>query len=249
MSITKFVIYHQPRTGSTMLWGILGNHPEIYCERELFHQKYERDAGFCYSQYNSAKEYLETFYPLIQTCHKAFGFKLQGYQAQDDDMNDVRDYLRSQNFKYIIPYRMNKLDQFISQSVAKKRDIWQRWVETPYGEKKDDPEFEVMKVHVTEKDFYNWYRWDRNLTSQIEDNVKGKEVLNVTYERFLQDRENQTNRILDFLGVTPMPLEAKTKKAREKPLREWIANYEEACEIHDSIATPHEIEYRIEHEQ
>ena len=259
MSLTKFVIYHQPRTGSTMLWGILGNHPQILCEREIFHHVYEKGRGYDYTKYTTASEYLETvFHPMIEPKHRAFGFKLQAYQARSNmpkdtspegELLDIRDYLRENNYKVIVPYRLHKLEQYISQKVAKAQDIWQRWTLTPDGQKRDDPEFQIMRINVEEADFSGWYNWDKKMQQKIETEIEGMDVLRVTYERVLKDWEGQINRMLAFVNVEQVSgLKAKTKKARERPLWEWIENYEEACMIHDKYATPYEIEYRIEHE-
>lgn len=258
MSLTKFVIYHQPRSGSTMLWGILGNHPQIYCEREIFHQQFEKTTNYCYSKYKSAKEYLETFfYPMIDSKQRAFGFKLQGYQARpnlpdpETELTDVREYIRSEGYKIIIPYRLNKLDQFVSMKVAWMRNRWQAWEGVvPWADgTQHEPPFQTERITVTAADFNEWYKWDRDMIATIEKESQGLEVLRVTYERILVDWECQINRMLRFLNVEEVSgLKAKTRKAREGTLRDWIENYDEACEIHDAIADPYEIEYRIEHQ-
>lgn len=35
----RFVIYGQGRSGSSLLLDLIGSHPEVYCESEIFHRK------------------------------------------------------------------------------------------------------------------------------------------------------------------------------------------------------------------
>lgn len=256
-SLTKFVISHQPRSGSTLIWGILSNHPQIYCEREIFHQRFDKHQNYCYANYKSAKEYIETFYSMIDSKQKAFGFKLQGYQARpnlpdpETELIDIRDLIHQENYKVIIPYRLNKLDQFVSMKIAFMHDVWQSWQGVlPWADgTHNDPPFKNEKVVVNEQEFKKWYKWEKDLIATIEREAEGLETLRVTYERFLVDWEGQINRMLRFLNVEEVSgLKPKTRKAREGTLRDWIENYDEACEIHDAIADPYEIEYRIEHQ-
>jgi len=261
MSIIKFAICHQPRTGSTMLWGVLGHHPQVLCLAELFHQRYHKypdQIGYhqfktCYSEHATAKSYLEKILSEnVKPEHLAVGFKLQGYQARTHEhpdplgeLTDVRDYIREQGYKIIIPFRRNRMEQYTSQSVAIKTDLWQRFTELPDGTERNDGPADVIKIHVTEDHFRGWYTWDQNYVEKIKRETQGLDTLEVFYEDFLDDWDNQTNRILDFLGVFRMgSLRPKSRKLREQPLHEWIENYDEACEIHDRICTPEEVEYR-----
>lgn len=244
-----------------MLWGVLGNHPQILCLSELFHQRYHKypnQLGFdqfhtCYSQFKTAKEYLdEIFKREIKPEHQAVGFKLQGYQARRHghpdpvgELTDIRDCIREEGYKIIMPFRRNKLEQFVSQRVAIETDLWQRFTELPDGVKVNHGPAKVQQIRASESLFQHWYNWEKNNIQMMRDETQGLEVLDVFYEDFISDWDGQTNRILDFLGVFRMgSLQPKTKKLRERPIHEWVENYEEACEIHDSICTSEEVEYR-----
>jgi hypothetical protein len=52
-------------------------------------------------------------------------------------------------------------------------------------------------------------------------------TISVFYEDCLTDWDNQMRRIQAFLGVTSLQLKPTTFKARTRPLKDWVENWDE----------------------
>lgn len=254
----KFVVYHTARTGSTMLSSALSEHSQVHGEKEIFHQRFYKYEGASYSKYKTAKDYIEKeFYPKLKSHHKAFGFKLQSYQAMKErhpdpegELIDLRDYLIENDYRFIVIYRLNKLDQFVSQLYAHTNDHWHRYIE---DDKSEPPRIELKEKMVVErKRFANWYYWNREQEDIIYRDLKKinhENVMKVVYEDLTLDWSRYMDYICDWLDIDREVIRPTTWKSRDVPVSDWIENYDELIEIHDEICSPHEVYYRIKNEK
>jgi len=202
----RFVIYHQARTASTMIQSALNTHPQIICEEELFHQNYDRNPN------QNAREHVDAV--LFNRTAEAIGFKLQGYQATDE----INALLRDDNYRAILPYRRNRLEQFVSALVAIELNRWVR---------RDEDEFPLVKVRVEPSAFWEWVKWNEDHEAGARRAVEGLPTISVFYEDVVADWDNQLNRLQTFLGVEPVQLKPTTLKARTRPLKDWVENWDE----------------------
>lgn len=213
----RFVIYHQARTGSTMIQSALNTHRQIICEEELFHENHERNLS------QSAREHVER--NLFNRTAEAIGFKLQGYQATDE----IDQLLRDDNYRVVLPYRRSKLEQYVSFLVAQQTNRWQR---------RDEPEFLPVKVRVEVEAFEDFVKGNNQKEADIRKAVEGLPTMTVFYEDCLDDWGNQMNRLQSFLGVEAVHLNPTTQKARTRPLNEWVENWDELPYIVREVPHP-----------
>jgi len=226
MPNNKFVIYHEARTGSTMLQTGLNSHPDIFCGVEIFHHIY-------------AKDYLNAIIDIRS--EKAAGFKLQHYQAKSDmsgvdhdsshELTDVRDVLVDQRYKIIRPIRKNKLEQYVSVMVAFETGRWHlfpicKHTSVPY-----------TKIHFDSNDFKKWYHGVVEGTdSDLNDtSLSQLERLDVFYEDMVNNWSDTIKSVTDFLDVRHIDSKPITKKVRLGKLSDWVENYEEAIAFYDEF--------------
>jgi len=209
-----------------MIQSALNTHPGIICEEELFHEKYTRR-----KPPQKARDFLEAV--LFNRHAAAIGFKLQGYQATDE----INQLLRDDGFRVILPYRRDKLDQYVSFLVAQQTDRWQRHAEDEYP---------VVKVRVDPQAFEDFVKGNDDKEADIRKTVEGLPTISVFYEDCLTDWNAQMGRIQDFLGVKSLQLKPTTFKARTRPLKDWVENWDELPYI-GREAFGHEGEIEAEH--
>jgi LPS sulfotransferase NodH len=122
----KFVVFSQPRSGTSLLVETLNNHYDIYCHGEIFHEL---------TEWHIRKEYISAFglpdrhSSRIEFCYSVLsftngravvGFKMWLDQAPDAGVVLLKD----KNVKKIILTRENKLAQFSSAILARETGVW-----------------------------------------------------------------------------------------------------------------------------
>lgn len=234
--LNKFVIYHEARTGSTMLQIALNSHPDIFCGPEIFHHTLAFNK---YSIFKSAKDYLNEIIDVRN--EKVAGFKLQHYQAKPDmsgighdashELIDVRDELVDQGYKIIRPIRRNKLEQYISLTVAFKTG---RWHVFPVGKYTSIPN---VKIYFDSNEFKNWYyNVVKDTDNDLNDtSLNQLERLDVFYEDMVDNWSDTSKKLTDFLDVEHIDLKPITNKVRYGSLSDWIENYEEAIDFYNNF--------------
>lgn len=111
-SKTRFLIFSQGRTGSTLLVNLLSQHPEIFCDNELV-QKRLKD----YVRYFEGRS--------LMTLKPVYGFNVHPYQIIDflnqiNSKSFVKD-LFDRGWKIIYLRRANIFRHALSNEIAKKR--------------------------------------------------------------------------------------------------------------------------------
>lgn len=122
----KFVVFSQPRSGTSLLVETLNFHHDIYCHGEIFHEV---------TEWHIRKEYVAKFgLPIRQSSQEEFcysvlsftngrasvGFKMWLDQAPDAGLVLLKD----KGIKKIILTRENRLAQFSSSMLAQKTGVW-----------------------------------------------------------------------------------------------------------------------------
>jgi LPS sulfotransferase NodH len=215
--VTPFVIMFVERAGSTFLVTALKSHPDVMATTEKFDALRKEGKGAA-EQLEWAREYLTP--PLVGK-HRAIGFKTKLVDVLDRD--GFTALMRERKCKIIRLQRRNAVKAAISTINAKrqydKAGYWNLLQESTRL-----PAFEVDPEW-----FDSLLREREALDSDLEQYVAslGLPTLTLVYEDLLQDRDAFVARVLEFIDVEAMPLEAATLKNTKDDLREAILNFDQ----------------------
>ena len=216
----RFVILTNGRSGSTMLVDLIGSHPDIYCEAEIFNEiRWKRSHRpllwlvrawpFPYLDWRARK------------CTKAvYGFKLKaGGQIYHMEQKVHRLFQRGWRLVYL--YRRDILQQTISWNVARATRRWHTTLEAGYMQQQVhlDVDLFLRDMHTALKDKQELAEMMRqlpNLTLVYEDDLEQQDHLQAT-----------SARLCDYLKVRQAPLSSKIIRTWDRPYSEVISNYAE----------------------
>lgn len=219
---TKFIIFSQSRSGSTLLRELINSHPSFNCEGELiaFSDGYIKNLSFL--RFNRLFPYPFIYYRKSLSKAEFYGFTLFIYHVK---------YLKYQlyllnrlGWKIIYLCRKDVVSQTISNVLAGQTNKFHNRGETGGMESLNE------NFKIPEKDFLiqvnDRIRWHRN----EEIILKNVDYIPVIYEDDLQSKDNwqaALNRIFHFLGADEYPVNSNLKKTYQKPYSEIVENYSE----------------------
>jgi hypothetical protein len=217
----RFVILTQSRTGGSLLLGLLGSHPQIHCDGEIFNA-----SG--YQKVPSCKLYLTARSRITMLNKKdCYGFKLKYHHLvdhqglSDADASAFMKMLCEEGWKVIYLRRNNVLRRVLSGYIAKKRAL--RHV------KKEDRET-LKKVKVECETLLNDLHDGERRSAIDEGIVKDIPHLLVEYETDLLDAERHPKtcaRIFEYLELAGALVSSGLGKTSTDDLSESIENYQE----------------------
>lgn len=218
----KFVVFGQGRSGSSLLLDLVGSHPEVYCEAEIFH-------GGAHSKLISPWRYLNSRAALSP--RSTYGCQLKIYQMTDDQgIEDVRGFLIDMldaGWKIVFLTRKDLFRKALSLVVAEARGQFLdlKSGKPSLGSMRIDPNrlLEVMR--------------ERGAADEEERRVlSGLPHLTVVYEEDLLDgthHQTTCDRVLAFLGLDPVSVETEFRRTSRDRFRDYVENFDE---IRDAIA-------------
>lgn len=212
MPATKFVIFAQARTGSTLLGDLLRSHPKIYCDGELF-----QDGKLLYP-------YRYIIGRVAKRTQPVYGFQLKICQfvlIQRVDAPAFLSRLHQEGWKIIYLQRRNILRQAISELVARSRNKWEDRSENPLKNK---------KVMIDSQQLLGLIEWRENMLIKEQQALTGAPYLPLVYENDLlgSDKHQQTlNKVFDYLDVESMPVQTRFHRTTTNQLSDFIRNYHE----------------------
>lgn len=216
---SKFIIFSQSRSGSTLLKELIDSHPKILCEDEIFNL----DEGYVESSF-----FLEVWkkmpYPFIYyrrflSLKQFYGFTLFNYHFSK--IGRAIRLLNSMGWKIIYLERKDIITQTLSVIVATKTDHWHN-----YGDSSEKTESFSIPVERFLKEIKKRLRWHKREA----DIVQAIPHFTVCYEHHLQNKsdwQNSLNQVFQYLGAEEAPVQSNLKKMYPKPYSELIENYEE----------------------
>lgn len=204
----KFVILSESRSGTSLLSGTLGSHPEILCHGEIYHEKTEwhllgNFAGMTKEEIQALRENEDDFVERVfnQDGYKAVGFKM--WRNQNPAV--CKSLLNDDSILKIIYERDNKLAQFSSGILANKTGIW-NLTSGANVEKIIEPK--KTQIAFNAEAFNKFIEFQKNIFDFYLENVSGS-FIKLTYSEIVLEGYS---RVLEFLGVKPMELQpAKAK--------------------------------------
>jgi LPS sulfotransferase NodH len=151
MAAQRFLIYSQPRTGSTWLVDLLNNHPEIQCDGELFSSDWK------HSRRVWSRRLLRSFpIPYLQlraaTCKDpAYGFKVLHYQTHHQ--RGLLGRLHQRGWQIIHLRRAQLWSQAVSDQLAIQTKRYHRTHDDPVhpDQVRIDPAAILAKIDVLKR--------------------------------------------------------------------------------------------------
>jgi LPS sulfotransferase NodH len=217
---TKFVIYGQSRSGSTLLVELINTHPDVQCDGELFNEDAARIG-------NRVLLSLVRAFPIPYLIHrrrraaaKAYGFKLLFYHLPRT--RQVMKILALTGWKFVHVYRKNIARQSLSNIVAETSQRWHK-----RGDDADDPNGIQVSVAQLQREIEVRQRW----RSRENDLIGRIDHLDLCYEDDLEqaaDWPATAEKLSRYLGLAPFkPGNVTLKKIVRGAEDNLIENYAE----------------------
>ena len=213
----SFVIVSSGRSGSTLLIQLLNCHPEITCKGELLNRNYLQTHNLRGASSSTLINYILASLIPSKMFLSYTGFKLFNEQMEFCNLH-LKDVLTALFYPHvIILYRENMLETYVSLEIAFKTDVW-------YSEGRGTSE----RIEIDWQKFVDYavterVRWKRSMMEMS----MHSEVLFVSYEELIGNRNKAMNRIFQFLNVDMCHVEAASKKQNPLSLQEKIINFEQ----------------------
>ena len=214
----RFVVYCSGRDGSTLLVDLLNQLPEVHCDGEILHTRVTAPRLYV--------RYCESIAP-----GEAYGFKLLSYHlTHTQRVSSPAGFLRhldSSGYKIIHLRRWNLLRQILSAFYVEHRGGYA----SGYQHQRSadgQPEVTRMSVDVAELDW--WLGEFERRARDEEAHLSGLRSLNLVYEDNLlrpEDHQSTVNRVADYLGVRPGPVQAGFARLTTDDLADFVSNHEE----------------------
>jgi len=211
---TRFVVFSQSRSGSSVLADLLDTHPEVYCATEIF----RLSPPFPHA-YRRAMEKLSPA--------PVFGFKLQVHHLDNELHLDERHaeefviQLAEVGYRFIYLKRDNSLRQVISDRL--------REAGGPTYLRSDGPH-ELPRLAVDVQNVLQRLETRRHYWEVAERLLAHTDNVWVSYESDLQKSENHqeaADRLFAFLGLQSAPVATSMRRINTRPLSALIENYDE----------------------
>jgi len=219
---TKFVIFSQGRTGSTLLVDLLNNHPDIQCDDEILNVQLSGKRIFPIL-FVKAKANLNK--------KKVYGFKVKIYQLNNlnlmkshpDQNKDPKKFLINlykSGWKIIYLTRKNILRQVISSHIAEKRGS--------YHHRTTEGKLALPKMYIDPKEILIQIKNREGYKDFEEEILKHIPHLKIIYEEdLLVNKQKTLNKIFVYLGLDSYPVKSNLVRTSKKNLKDYIINYKE----------------------
>jgi LPS sulfotransferase NodH len=215
---TRFVIFAQGRSGSTLLVDLLNSHPQISCLAEIF-------AGHVISGVRDPVGFAEGLLGLGRL--PAGGFKVKIYQISRDQRRDPAEFLarfHRRGWKLIHLRRENVLRQAVSDLRSEMtREFHQVGAREPAAGGR-------APVAIPPRSLLESMARRREYLAAEERALAGLPHLTLRYEQDLLEPEARAramDRVFAYLGLPPHRAETAFRKVLSSDLSQVLANYEQ----------------------
>lgn len=212
LAATRFVIFAQARTGSTLLVSLLNAHYGFYCDGEILARRRLLPGSFIAARCKLCRE-------------DAYGFKVKLAQLRGQNIRGARQFMRDlheDGWRTIYLQRRNILRQTISGLVARHRNAWSH-------RSVDDP-LALGKIHIDCGDLIRGMRRHHDLTTREQEVLEGLSPMTLVYEDHLLRSEVQqhtADRVFDYLSMPSVPVQTNLLRITSDRLSDFVENYEE----------------------
>jgi len=217
----RFIIYGQGRSGSSVLLDLIGSHPDVYCESEIFNRKVAARLIW-------PMRYMEARAALSP--QPVYGCKMKIYQMTDDQgiENPLRfmQDLHSDGWKVIHLVREDLFRKALSLVVAETRG--------QFLDRRQDSGGGVSSIRIEPARLAEAMRERRSADAAEQAALEGIPHIRVTYEGDLLDAATHqavSDRVLIYLGLESAPVETRYVKTSRSRVADYVSNYEEVHEF------------------
>ena len=217
---TRFVIYGQGRSGSSVLLDLIGSHPDVHCESEIFNKKVAARLLW-------PGRYLRSRADL--SSNTAYGCKMKIYQMTDDQgIEDPRQFmldLHSEGWKIIHLVRKDLFRKALSLVIAETRG--------QFLDRRSDGGG-VDSIAIDPARLVQAMRERRSADEEELAALAGIPHVRVTYESDLLEASNHqavTDRVLEFLGLESARVETRYVRTSRGHVSGYVSNYPEVREF------------------
>jgi hypothetical protein len=214
----RFIIYGQGRSGSSVLLDLIGSHPDVYCESEIFNEKVA-------ARLLRPWDYLQARAALSPK--PAYGCKMKIYQMTDDQgIEDPRGFLQelhSEGWKVVHLVREDLFRKALSLVVAETRGQFLDRSSGGTG---------VDSISIDPERLVEAMRERRSADIAEQAALEGIPCVKVTYEGDLLEgtkHQEVSDRVLKYLGLESAPVQTRYVKTSRGSIGKYVANYPEVC--------------------
>lgn len=217
---TRFVIYGQGRSGSSVLLDLIGSHPDVHCESEIFNRKVAARLLW-------PGRYLRARADLSK--RSVYGCKMKIYQMTDDQgIEDPRQFmqdLHSEGWKIIHLVREDLFRKALSLVVAETRG--------QFLDRRSDGGG-VDSIAIDPVRLVQAMRERRSADEEELAALEGIPHVRVTYETDLLEAANHqavSDRVLEFLALESARVETRYVRTSRGQVSDYVSNYPEVREF------------------
>jgi len=225
--ISNFVFLHTGRCGSTVLNGLLDQHPEIVCDGEVFFEYCNSNSPVDPMHFLENRVYSSrcNYYSFMTKC-----LKVQDLNTHKVNM-DIKEYidrLLGLGFDHFISVRRNNyLARCVSQKVGSKTKIWhaKHSPRRPTRVNVDVNNFSIHKSTMPLLQFF--YELDEHY-ARLNSILGNYRHLNLAYEDdILPNPLIAYEKVCSFVGIRKCPAKVRFQRTNPFKLRNVIENFEE----------------------
>ena len=230
--MTPFLIVGMPRTGSTLLFSGLAQHPDVRIYSEVFHPvRSERTGGHAIRRNGSSISFDETrddairfldeiVFPPSET-RAAVGCKIFAEYVRcagtEGLFQRLRDHYKTLHVIHVV--RQNYLDVLVSREVADKTQEWARYTATPPAP--------APALTIDAAAAENFFEYMKVADHFFEAFFRPDLYLKLGYEDLSKDYAATISLVYDFLGLEQRTAMMRVFKQIREPFSEIISNYQE----------------------
>nr|WP_320193894.1 sulfotransferase [uncultured Desulfobacter sp.] len=225
---THFIILTTQRTGSTMFYHYLNQHPSISARGELFMKKSKKDNSYkafknatvrnkinhLFNRNASVEQFLSAYFSADLPA-QAVGFKLM----YDQINSSITQWIIDNKVKIIHLIRRNTLKMILSRKTAMKRKLYHST-----GTEK----IENVTIHLQPEKTINEIKNIQANIKKYQQRYPQKEYIEIFYEDFVENMNKEAQAIFSFLNLDPFECSVpEYKKINTDNIQQLIENYEE----------------------
>jgi len=251
----KFLIISTERSGSSFLTTLLQSHPSIVCYTELFSVE---QCSFGYPFFlsendktilllrnkNNIKFLKKIVFRGYFDDFKAVGFKAHYYQLANPFFEKAFKYLKKHSEIQIIHLiRRNFLLTLVSNELAKETKQYFKpdpiiaekinnsgLLNEQFSGSKREKDSEFSCISLDFEKVRNYFETTERSIELYKHDFRQHDIIEIYYEDLVQNLQNETNKLLNFLGVENKPLSSVLIKQNTRNIKEILLNYEDLKE-------------------
>lgn len=229
----NIAMFHAGRSGSSVLGGLLNQHAGMLWDREVF--KPGRIEALCGN--GPAKGLAQRPLAVLRLLMSRAGKRYYGFETQLTQLErlgfELPEYVerlvRMKFDHFVVLERKNTLRRIASVLVGRSASRWH----LTQGDREPELarirfETESLNLRGEPKPLIEYLRESRDTFELLDECLRGRSVLRLTYEKDIaEDPAQAYRRVCEFLGLQPAQVSVRLRKTNPFSLREMVTNFED----------------------